>query len=178
MLSKRPRLAEPEPKRRLRANLADLFLSGAVSADRYQEIINDADLAGAAHLQDLVHPVGKNTSRQVRRNLLKQSKHEWPDIYTAMIRTYCPQEQALVFSKVAFLLPHEVLHKMAQRADSAVLHSQEDLSPPTKEHLQQTKADLGLDKAVAIGLWADGMPFNNDRSQSVEAVSWYLPGRH
>ena len=83
-----------------------------------------------------------------------------------------------MFSKVALLLPHEVLHKMAQRADSAVLHSQEDLSPLTKEHLQQTTADLGLDKAVAIGLWADGMPFNSDRSQSVEAVSWYLPGRH
>lgn len=176
MLSKRPRVEEPDPTRRFRSNLADLFLSGTVTADRFQQIINDAGVAGAAHVDDLVGPVDKNTSRQVRRNLLKTSRHEWPGLYTAMIRTWSIQQQCLVLSRVSFLLPHELLHKVGQRAESAALYAQGNLSPPTREHLRETCEKLEITEAVALGFWADGMPFNNDRSESVEAVSWYLPG--
>ena len=44
------------PAKRLRSNLADLFLSNNVSAQRTEEIFKDATLAGAAFCSDIGHP--------------------------------------------------------------------------------------------------------------------------
>lgn len=44
------------PAKRLRSNLADLFLSNNVSAQRTEEIFEDANLAGAAFCFDIGHP--------------------------------------------------------------------------------------------------------------------------
>ena len=44
------------PAKRLRSNLADLFLSNNVSAQRTEEIFEDANLAGAAFCSDIGHP--------------------------------------------------------------------------------------------------------------------------
>ena len=43
-----------DPTRRLRKNLADLFLSNAVSGSRAHTLFDDADVSGCKHMKDLV----------------------------------------------------------------------------------------------------------------------------
>jgi len=55
MFSKRPlpNLQQVSPSKRLRCNLADLFLANEVSGLRATSLIRDARQAGAAHFTDL-----------------------------------------------------------------------------------------------------------------------------
>jgi len=69
MLSKRAlptELINADPSKRLRINLADLFLSNDVSGSRAQSLFADGVLAGADHCRDL----GKagNFGRQPRHH--------------------------------------------------------------------------------------------------------------
>ena len=178
MFSKRLRPEDHEdPRKRLRSNLSDLFLGGSVTARRFQEVVNDAEAAGAAFVRDIAAPVGSNTSRTIRRALLKPRRHEWPSLYEASVRTWSVQHQTMIMSKISLLLPHEVLASMRERSDYAALLAQGGLAPPSKQHLDQVCASMDVEEACAIGLWADGMPCNSDRTESVEAISWYMPGR-
>ena len=105
------------PAKRLRSNLADLFLSNNVSAQRTEEIFEDANLAGAAFCSDIGHPdsvaadpekkkKNKNAHRDLLRKFLKGT--EWPPLYWTKITTFDPKTEALVQSKVPLLLPHEI----------------------------------------------------------------------
>ncbi len=77
------------------------------------------------------------------------------------------------------LLPHEVLYALADHALAPEgLLCQDGLSQQGLRHLQQVGAELGVDpkKLIPLGLWGDGVPFNFDRSESLECFTLKLPG--
>ena len=67
-----------QPKKRLRSNLSDLYLSGTISGLRAATLFTDASVAGAANTADLADRESKNGQRDLRRKLLKNSK--WPPL--------------------------------------------------------------------------------------------------
>jgi hypothetical protein len=71
---------------------------------------------------------------------------------------------------------HEVIHKIATRSDKDKLLSTIGMEPRTQEHLERCKQELNAQELLGLGLWIDGCPFNWDRSQSLEVVSFSLPG--
>ena len=93
---------EPNPEKRFRHNMAELFLDNQVSADRVQSLLDDAKLANAQHIGDLAsrHHSAKRNLRQstsstsaapkkkvfrknAARNILKKllKRNEWPPLY-------------------------------------------------------------------------------------------------
>ena len=71
------------PEKRLRRNVSDLFLSGAISAGRAATVFQDAEFDGATGVADLAVNEGKNAQRDLVRKLMKGSK--WPPLYAAKI---------------------------------------------------------------------------------------------
>ena len=53
-----------DPTRRLRKNLADLFLSNAVSGSRAHTLFDDADVSGRKHMKDLVKCGNKGIAKK------------------------------------------------------------------------------------------------------------------
>ena len=89
MLSKRAKGYDASTcplEKRLRLNLADAFLSNDITGVRSQEIFNDAQAAGAAHVADLASSSScpRNAARDLKRKLSRYSK--WPKQYTAKVR--------------------------------------------------------------------------------------------
>ena len=120
MFSKRGRPWEAEalpPDRRLRANLADLFVSNDVSAARAQSIFADAEASGARNVADLAKAghTGKhkkNLARDLTRKLLKNS--QWPRPYNAQVRTWNAKAEKVELQEVPVLLPHEIVWAMTK----------------------------------------------------------------
>ena len=82
MYSKNTFFAERDqssPAKRLRKNISDLYLAGGVSAQRAASLFEDSVAAGARNTEDLAVPVSKNSQRDLKRKLLKNSK--WPPLY-------------------------------------------------------------------------------------------------
>jgi hypothetical protein len=181
MLHKRAIPHEPDevqPKRRLRQNLADLFLGNNVSGQRAQTLFSDATLSGAGHCDDLgkagssgKHP--KNASRDIRSKLLKRSG--WPPLYFADIAV-SDNEGNQKTANVAMLLPHELLHVMFQFAKPDALYKTQGLAEESLVLLEECKANIGSQEVAPLGMWIDGVPCNWDRSESLEVVSLHLPG--
>ena len=70
-LSKREKASEdgiPLAKR-LRSNVGDLFLSNQISAQRAQEIFQDAAYAGASSVKDLTKGLDNPSSEKLQRNV-------------------------------------------------------------------------------------------------------------
>ena len=175
---------DADPTRRLRKNLADLFLSNAVSGSRAHTLFDDADVSGCKHMKDLVKCgnkgiAKKNLSRDITKKLLKH-KH-WPKPYWCTIRIYNPKVQIKQWAKVCMLLPHEIIAALARKADLDVLLSQEGMAASTRAHLQAASQELNVDRLLGVSLWCDSVPCNFDRSQSVECTTIgfpELPGIH
>ena len=86
MFGKRCREQEPEPlERRLRSNVADLFLSNTISANRTHSLLEDANAAGNAACQELLPRTAGSTGRH--RDILARLLRgwQWPKPYTAQI---------------------------------------------------------------------------------------------
>lgn len=170
---------DADPSRRLRNNLADLFLSNDVSGSRAHSLFDDANVSGAKHMKDLVKAGNRgalagNLSRDITRKLLKQ--RHWPKLYWCKIRVYNPKVQRVQWAKVCMLLPHEVIAVLARKGDLDILLSQEGMATSTKAHLQACCQQLAMDKLLGVSLWCDSVPCNFDRSQSVECTSIGFPG--
>ena len=77
------------------------------------------------------------------------------------------------------LLPHEILYALADHAfNPAALLCQEGLSQQGHRHLTTVASEFGVDPKtlIPLGLWGDGVPFNFDRSESLECFTLKLPG--
>jgi len=77
------------------------------------------------------------------------------------------------------LLPQELLFALGERADNVrQLFMKDGLSQQAARHLAQVAAELHLDPSemVPMGVWGDGVPYNFDRSQSLEVFTLKLPG--
>ena len=94
-------------KKRLRSNLSDLYLSGTISGLRAATLFTDASVAGAATTADLADRESRNSQRDLRRNLLKNSK--WPPLYRFEAPVMHQKTHASTFEEIAALLPHEVV---------------------------------------------------------------------
>ena len=177
MLSKlsRPYNADEFPQAKsLRANLVDLFASNVVSGHRAQELFADAHAAGAANIGALSRRSHKkHACRDLSRKLLKLSA--WPDLYMAKIRVWNTKVAKEEESCMAFLLPHELLARIAKFSTRQVLMSTSSLDPKSLTHLQNCQARSGQ-ALLACGLWGDGVPCNWDRTDSLELFTLNLPG--
>lgn len=164
-------------EQRLRANIADLFLTNALPAQRIQQMFNDSHAAGARNFGDLKRAAddgGKNDSRNIRRKLLKRTP--WPPLYYSPVRLWDPKAQREVVQHLPFLLPHEMLYTLALHNSPQALLQQTAMSNGTKARLLEAQASLGVQGLVGLGLWGDGVPANWDRTESYEVVSMMLPG--
>ena len=165
--------------KRLKSNLADLFLSNDISGSRAQSAFEDAAAAGLrvfSRLAGSKHAKSKfkNASRNLKRKLLKASK--WPDIFKYKVRVFDPKTQTTKQVFVPFLLIHEVLLCMTKRTSIETLSRIDGLSKPAKDHMAWVVSQMGHSKIIPLGLWGDGVPCNFDKSQSVEMLLWSLPG--
>ena len=179
MFTKRsaPYSEELPASKRLRTNLADLFLTNTLPGNRAQSLFTDAHLAGADHFDDLHRTgSGKNAARNLRAKLMR--KLSWPSLYYAPIRLWDPRAQREVIQHLPFLLPHEILHVLAEHNTKEALLQQTAMSAGTKERLLKAQAELGIADLCALGIWGDGVPANWDRTESYEVLALSLPGIH
>ena len=105
---------EPDQKR-FRHNVSNLFLTKTVSARRANELMKDAQIAGATGVKDWVKGAEKsgsgekqtnwekNLARDMKRKMLKNCL--WFNEYIALIPCYNPGTQAEEMKKIPFLLP-------------------------------------------------------------------------
>ena len=71
------------------------------------------------------------------------------------------------------MLVHELVDVVAKWAKKEKLFEEAGMEPRTREHLHRVKAELAEPELLGPGLWLDGVPFNWDRSQSVEVISTF-----
>ena len=81
-----------------------------------------------------------------------------------------------VKATMAFMLPHEVLQRMAAVGDPTKLQETGGLDRTSSEHLHKAESATGW-SFVPLTLWGDGVPYNWDRSRSIECWVWSLPGQ-
>jgi hypothetical protein len=171
----------PEGKR-FRANLIDLFLTNDISGTRARDLCEDHEQAEQHSTADF-RKVGKsgkhlqNVSRELLAKLKKRSA--WPPLYYAQIRVFDLQMQIERKKYIPFLLPHEIIWSLCEHSldkDSLFQHS--GLCKQSLDHLVKCAAGMGvpLAQSVPIGIWGDGVPMNYDRTQSLEVLSFSLPG--
>ena len=154
MLSKRSLgcdLADVAPNKRLKLNLADFFLSNAVSARRAASLFADADLSGAAGVRHLTR-LGdeKHVHRNLLRKLLKNCK--WPKPYYADVRVWNAKTELEETASIPLLLLHELVHALRQSClNVQTFYSRDGMDGVTAGHLASAIQELGLDDNV-VGL--------------------------
>lgn len=178
--------ADP-PEKRLRHNLAELYLDNQVSADRAISLFTDAHVAGARYVGDLTskrpysrlnrktkQPRYPNAQRDLLRRLMKRS--HWPPVYHAKVRVFDTKEQKETTQTLAMILPHEIIWALAQHNRTEDLLDDHGMSATCKSHLATMCSKFQVSSALAAGIWIDGVPCNWDRSQSLECITLNLPG--
>ena len=169
---------EGDPHKKLRNNVADLFLANEIAGARAGSVFQDAAACGLRGFRKLAEGAKskKNVHRNILRTLGKNSK--WPELYWAKIRVWKPKQQVESWSWVPFLLPHELVAALSSSAASPdQLFSREGLSQHGRRHIDMAEQQLGDSRLVPIGLWGDGVPCNYDRSESLECFTVHLPGQ-
>ena len=110
--------------------------------------------------------------RDVLRRLLK-NRH-WPSLYYFQCEVTDLRTQEEVLATLPVWLPHEILQSLAQKTtspqglcDHSFLQSQEF------EHLNKVanKLACSVDSLAGLSIWGDGVPFNNNRTHSLEMLS-------
>jgi hypothetical protein len=164
--------------------VGELFLSNSVSASSAQRLLADASAAGAKHVADLARVGGagkhpKNACRDLMRRMLRGRRRHWPPLYKAAIVAKDPKGDDEVSVPVSFLLPHAVVGHLMGRAPGSLEHllPTATRAPELREHIAQVSADLGLagQVFVPLGLHGDGVPYNADRTKSLEVYSFNFP---
>ena len=79
------------------------------------------------------------------------------------------------------LLPHESIHALlkvnrAQDLQSGLTTQFFQQRPDLQECLRRARAKFDLHDPLLLGLWADSVPFNSDRSQSLECLTLSVLG--
>lgn len=180
MYSKNTFLAERDqssPAKRLRKNISDLYLAG-VSAQRAASLFEDSVAAGASNTEDLAVPVSKNSQRDLRRKLLKNSK--WPPLYEIEMPVLHQKTHAATLEKMVVLLPHEILFAIHQwNQGVASLFQISGMSELQQRSFLTKTAELRIEASTTmpLGLWADGCPVKWDRSESIVVISLNFPGQ-
>ena len=176
------KLQEVALDKRLKHDLTDLFLSNSISAERSARLAENAALAGAQHLESLqVDRTGKNASRDLLRKAFKNSK--WPSPYVFEVKCYDPAQNVVERKEMSMLLPHELLHSILMVNDaSSLLRRQRSAiacRPDLQAHLEKLHG-MGFANAqdiLLLSIWADAVPFNSDRTMSLETITMGIIGQ-
>ena len=195
MLGKRKRhydTADLPPDRRFRANVSNLLSTNALTSTQAQSLIDDAHAGGHRGVRGLTSDrgadkkpsgekgaskwanVGGNVSRRLRRRLVRGSL--WPRPYFAEVRCWNKRHSREQKEWVAFGLPHEYYAQLVKYGSLGKLESTGGLDKVGKEHVQRCLSAMQVDSMIPAGLWADGVPCQWGRDQTVELVCLNLPG--
>ena len=162
-------VADVPSGKRLRRNMADLFLKNSVSATRAASLFSDAAAAGAEGMGDLER-VGapKHHHRNLLKKMLKGSK--WPRLHFGSIRVRTRRSEQEEVASVPFLLPHEIVRAFHFEAVGD-LFEQRGMDTIAAAHLATTTRHMGITaRVVGLVLWIDGVVNKWDRSSSLEMV--------
>lgn len=175
-----PNLDEaPDAHRRFRANVRDLFLTNQISAERASSLLNDAHGAGVETVADVAN-LQRKGNRNVHRDLLRKFAKKakaWPKVYWALIDFWNPKKQIIQKEWFALLLPHEWLCAFAHKAGNIhKLARWDGLGPQAQLECIRASKELDVANLIPLAFWCDGVPYNWDRSQSLEVMNLALPG--
>lgn len=136
------------PDKRLRRNISDLFLSGAISAGRAATVFQDAEFDGATGVADLAVDEGKNAQRDLIRKLLKGNK--WPPLYAANIPVLHQKTHQVLEESINMLLPHEVLANIMtwNQHSKQKVFDRAGLSASARKHFEKTVPLLEMDPTI------------------------------
>ena len=163
--------SEVPDDKRLRADLADLFLSNQVSATRAGGLFKNAMASHATNVEDLAAVGEKNKqgvrNRDLTRKLLKGN--HWPKAYLLEAPGLCPDTQEEQCVKIPMWLPHELLPVLQEKISS----SRGFYDSVDMHRLHSSCSALGAtpETVCGLGLWGDGVPYNSDRTNSIEVLS-------
>ena len=178
MQSKTKRPYESEllrPRQRLRGNLAHLVATNDLSTNRVADIMRDVHAVDNGSFADVARldPSANCLSRNVRRKLMKNSS--WMPIYWAKVRCKQPRCDTVQPRWVAFHLVHEMVHAIVQQGVLSKILETDNMERLSLEHLRSCELDAQC-KLLGLGVWADGIPCNWDRTETVDCYSLCLPG--
>lgn len=171
---------ELSPRTRFRANLEDLFLNNEVSGLRARDYFADGEAAGNVNFRRLARAGASGQApnhihRDLLRTILKGC--QWPKPYIFEIPVWSAKEQKMKTSKLAMLLPHELIRAICGKGDLATIFQTDGLSQDALHHLNEVQTKSGTAQLLGLGIWMDGTPCNWDRTKSVETVAMSLPGQ-
>ena len=177
MFSKRslPKYSDQPKEKRLRTNIEDLYFTNQVSAERASSLLQDAEAAGSAHTGDLhsFKPSAGHHKRDLQRKLVRYSN--WPKPYFVSVEVWDPKKKAAVHKLLPMWLPHELVGYIAKRSSLEIFLDKGRMSVDTAAHVTKVEAQAGA-TLLGCGLWCDGVPYNWDKSSSLEVVALNFPG--
>ena len=170
----------PEDKR-LKKDIVDLLASGTIPAERATGLFQNAQASGAKGCEEYakLHPGEHNKfdrGNHVKRNVLRKALkgNQWPKVYMFQAPIHIPSTGFESTGKIPVLLPHELLDALHQHNPlESGLFDHSLLDPTPLNHLKKACAQLSADmsKVAGLSIWADGVPYNHDRSKSFEVAS-------
>ena len=157
-----------EKGKRLKMETLDLFLSNSVSASRASRIADAAVAAGVTDMQELADRAsGSNPVRDMRRMALKNTR--WPPAYRTVITGPQLGNDDPKDCAVEMMLPHEIVYTMGLVQEPEELFAaQKDRVMERPDVRRQLRKVLPGEPSLALSLWQDGAPFNNNREHSLE----------
>ena len=178
MLSKNSVHGSSEDGRRLRDNLADLLLTGAVSGKRARSLYSDSQTHDPRETVELAKVAdSSHAHRDLLRKLKKDKK--WPGMFQATVPILNRATQEAEAGKIEIMLPHELVSAISTwNNHDDEFWKLENLRAACKQHLDNASKELGFaenDRILPIGIWHDGIPVKYDRSESLEVVTMNFP---
>ncbi|CAE7778726.1 unnamed protein product [Symbiodinium sp. CCMP2592] len=164
--------------RRLRDNVADLLLTGAVSAKRARSLYSDSLTHDPRETVELAKVAdSSHAHRDLLRKLKKDKK--WPGMFQATVPLLNRATQEAEMGKIEVMLPHELVNAISiWNSHDDHFWKLDNLRAACKQHLANASKELGFgenDRIIPIGIWHDGIPVKYDRSESLEVVTMNFP---
>eukprot|EP00971_Amphidinium_carterae_P297881 5918732-Amphidinium_carterae.1 len=75
------------------------------------------------------------------------------------------------------MLPHEAIEALLAAGNAAILTSSAGLDPVAVSLLEAFKQQCGsTDPCLGLSLWLDAVPYSWDGEESLQCITWGLPG--
>ena len=161
--------------KRLKSNLQDLWASGNTTSGRHVSLMKDALEAGVESCYSRVAAKQAQPSPEaLYREALKGG--QWPKLQIFNVPLKAKNNDVRE-EPLAFLCPHDLIHQLVIQDHRClqVLQDTGGLDETGAAHIAQLAKDWCA-QPIPVSLWQDGVPFNWDRSESLEVFSISFPG--
>ena len=153
-----------------------MFLGNQIAARRAASLSHDAQEAQGQGVEDLAALAADPNKPARHRDVLKKlmKNRHWPQIYYLKAPVTDVRSQEETIAALPMWLPHELVQCLQEKMISASgIHSIDFLEQPERQQLDKISASTGIPVTdwVAISTWGDGVPFNNNRTHSLEMLS-------